>query len=67
MWDIAKAVIKYSSHMTIIEILLSLFLPPLGVFLAYGISTTLVINIVLTLLGWLPGVLHAFWVLAKKS
>jgi uncharacterized membrane protein YqaE (UPF0057 family) len=53
--------------MTIIEVLLSLFLPPLGVFLAYGISTTLVINIVLTLLGWLPGVLHAFWVLAKKS
>jgi uncharacterized membrane protein YqaE (UPF0057 family) len=53
--------------MTLIEVLLSLFLPPLGVFLAYGISTTLVINIVLTLFGWLPGVLHAFWVISKKS
>jgi uncharacterized membrane protein YqaE (UPF0057 family) len=53
--------------MTIIEVLLSLLLPPLGVFLAYGISTTLLISIVLTLLGWLPGVLHAFWVIAKKS
>jgi uncharacterized membrane protein YqaE (UPF0057 family) len=53
--------------MTIIEVLLSLFLPPLGVFLAYGISTTLLVNILLTFLGWLPGVLHAFWVLSKKS
>ena len=53
--------------MTIIEVLLSLFLPPLGVFLAYGISTTLLINILLTFFGWLPGVLHAFWVISKKS
>jgi uncharacterized membrane protein YqaE (UPF0057 family) len=53
--------------MTIIEVLLSLFLPPLGVFLAYGISTTLLVNILLTFLGWLPGVLHAFWVISKKS
>jgi uncharacterized membrane protein YqaE (UPF0057 family) len=53
--------------MTIIEVILSLFLPPLGVFLAYGISTTLLVNILLTFLGWLPGVLHAFWVISKRS
>ncbi|WP_404790133.1 YqaE/Pmp3 family membrane protein [Altericista sp. CCNU0014] len=53
--------------MTFIEVLLSFFLPPLGVFLAYGISATLVINILLTVLGWVPGVIHAFWVISKKS
>jgi uncharacterized membrane protein YqaE (UPF0057 family) len=53
--------------MTIIEVLLSFFLPPLGVFLAYGFSMTLLVNILLTFLGWLPGVLHAFWVISKKS
>jgi uncharacterized membrane protein YqaE (UPF0057 family) len=62
-----QSIFNYGKAMTIIEVLLSLFLPPLGVFLAYGISTTLLINIVLTLLGWLPGVLHAFWVIAKKN
>ena len=53
--------------MTLVEILLSFFIPPLGVFLAYGISTKLIINIVLTLLGWVPGVIHAFWVIANKN
>jgi uncharacterized membrane protein YqaE (UPF0057 family) len=53
--------------MTIVEILLSVFLPPLGVFLAYGISTTLLINILLTLLGWLPGIIHAVWAISKKD
>lgn len=52
--------------MTFVEILLSFFLPPLGVFLAYGVSGTLIINILLTLLGWLPGVIHAFWVISKR-
>lgn len=53
--------------MTLVEIILSIFFPPLGVFLAYGISTTLLINIVLTFLGWIPGVIHAFWVIANKN
>ena len=48
--------------MSILTIVLNILLPPLGVFLEKGIGTALIINILLTILGWLPGVIHAFYV-----
>ncbi len=51
--------------MQLIRILLGILLPPVGVFLTYGFSTTLLINIALTFLGWIPGVIHAIWAIAK--
>lgn len=51
--------------MTLLRLVLAIVLPPLGVFLTYGISSTLLINILLTLLGWLPGSIHAVWAIAK--
>ncbi len=53
--------------MQLIRILLGILLPPVGVFLAYGFSTTLLINIALTFLGWIPGVIHAIWAIAKSE
>ncbi len=53
--------------MGIVNIIASILLPPLGVFMNMGISQALVINILLTLLGWLPGVIHALWIISKKS
>ncbi|WP_016952805.1 YqaE/Pmp3 family membrane protein [Anabaena sp. PCC 7108] len=53
--------------MKIIRLLLGFFLPPLGVFLTVGVNSTLFINILLTLLGWLPGSIHAIWVIAKHD
>ena len=52
--------------MDIIRILLSIFLPPLGVFLKVGIGLHFWINIILTLLGYVPGIVHAIWVQVKK-
>jgi uncharacterized membrane protein YqaE (UPF0057 family) len=49
------------------RIILGIFLPPLGVFLTYGVSSTLLINIGLTLLGWLPGSIHAVWAISKHE
>jgi uncharacterized membrane protein YqaE (UPF0057 family) len=49
------------------RLLLGLLLPPLGVFLTVGVGPTLFINILLTLLGWLPGSIHAVWVIAKHQ
>jgi uncharacterized membrane protein YqaE (UPF0057 family) len=46
---------------------LAILLPPVGVLLTYGLSTALLINIVLTLLGWVPGIIHALWALAKHD
>jgi len=45
--------------MSILTIILSILLPPVAVFMKHGIGTTLLISILLTLLGWLPGVIHA--------
>ncbi|WP_419814114.1 YqaE/Pmp3 family membrane protein [Glacieibacterium sp.] len=53
--------------MPILLIIASILLPPLGVFLARGIGTDFWINVVLTLLGWLPGVIHALWVVLSKA
>jgi len=53
--------------MSLINIVASILLPPLGVFLNMGVSQALVINIILTLLGWLPGVIHALWIVSKKA
>jgi uncharacterized membrane protein YqaE (UPF0057 family) len=35
------------------------FFPPLAVGIKKGFSGTLLLNILLTLLGWLPGFIHA--------
>ncbi|MEL6578335.1 MAG: YqaE/Pmp3 family membrane protein [Cyanobacteria bacterium J06621_12] len=53
--------------MGIIKIIASILLPPLGVFLTMGISQALLINVLLTLLGWVPGIIHALWIMSKKS
>ena len=52
--------------MDIIRIILSVLIPPLGVFLQVGIGTDFWINILLTLLGYIPGLVHAIWVIARK-
>lgn len=49
----------------LLRLILGIVLPPVGVFLTYGVSTTLFLNILLTLLGWLPGSIHAVWAIAK--
>jgi uncharacterized membrane protein YqaE (UPF0057 family) len=53
--------------MKLIQLILGVLLPPLGVFLAFGISSTLFINIGLTLLGWIPGIIHAVWAISKQQ
>ncbi len=54
--------------MFIVKIILSLLLPPVAAYLQVGISTHFWINIVLTLLGGIPGIIHALWlVLGKKT
>jgi uncharacterized membrane protein YqaE (UPF0057 family) len=49
----------------ILRILLSILLPPLGVFLQVGIGGQFWLNILLTLLGYFPGVIHAVYVIAS--
>ncbi|CDW54791.1 Pmp3 domain containing protein [Trichuris trichiura] len=43
----------------------SLIIPPIGVFMEKGCSQHLVINILLTLLGYIPGLIHACYIICK--
>ncbi|WP_218353024.1 YqaE/Pmp3 family membrane protein [Alteromonas lipotrueiana] len=52
--------------MDIIRIILSILLPPLGVFLQVGIGAQFWINVVLTLLGYIPGIIHAVYIIATR-
>ena len=49
----------------LVLIILSIFLPPIAVFLKSGIGTNLIINILLCLLFFIPGVIHALWITTK--
>lgn len=53
--------------MSILRIILSVIIPPLGVFFTVGIRGAFWLNILLTILGYLPGVIHAVWIIAKKD
>ena len=53
--------------MKLVRILAGILVPPLGIFLTVGVGPTLIINILLTLLGWLPGSIHALWVILKHE
>jgi len=50
----------------IIRILFAIFLPPVGVFLQVGLGLQFWINILLTLCGYFPGIIHALWVILRK-
>jgi len=51
--------------MSILTIVISILLPPLAVFLKHGLGSEFLISIILTLIGWLPGVIYAFYVNSK--
>lgn len=52
--------------MDLIRIILSVIIPPLGVFLQVGIGKHFWLNILLTLLGYIPGLVHAIYIIARK-
>ena len=52
--------------MDLIRTLFAILLPPLGVFLQVGIGKHFWLNIILTLFGYLPGIIHAVYIIAKK-
>lgn len=52
--------------MDLIRIILAVVFPPLGVFLQTGLSKAFFVNILLTMLGFIPGIVHAIWIIAKQ-
>jgi uncharacterized membrane protein YqaE (UPF0057 family) len=52
--------------MQLVRLVASAMIPPLGVFLRCGLGKSFWLNLILTLFGYLPGVVHAFWILLKE-
>ena len=46
-------------------VILAIILPPLAVFLKRGAGKDLVINIILCLIFFFPGLIHALWIVFK--
>jgi uncharacterized membrane protein YqaE (UPF0057 family) len=63
--DLPRKVEIRRLEVDLLRIVVAILLPPLGVFLQVGISKHFWINILLTLLGYIPGIVHAVWVIAK--
>ncbi|URE46739.1 low temperature and salt responsive protein, partial [Musa troglodytarum] len=48
---------------TFLEVILAILLPPVGVFLRYGCGVEFWIDLLLTILGYIPGIIYAIYVL----
>lgn len=53
--------------MQVIRIILAIILPPVGVFLTVGIKPHFWLNVLLTILGFVPGIVHALYVIIAKG
>ncbi|MEX1035917.1 MAG: YqaE/Pmp3 family membrane protein [Sneathiella sp.] len=50
----------------VLKIILAIILPPLGVFFEVGLSKHFWINVILTILGYIPGIIHAVYIIARR-
>lgn len=63
--NLFNSIAKRLSHLSgtdILFVVCAIFIPPLAVFLKIGLTTQFWINIILTILGFVPGQIHALWV-----
>ncbi|MSU89068.1 YqaE/Pmp3 family membrane protein [Rhodobacteraceae bacterium 2CG4] len=51
----------------IFRIIIAIILPPLGVLLEVGLGKHFWINILLTILGYVPGIVHAVYIIARDE
>ncbi|SDS26653.1 Uncharacterized membrane protein YqaE, homolog of Blt101, UPF0057 family [Halopseudomonas xinjiangensis] len=52
--------------MDIVRLIFAIILPPVGVFMQVGLSGAFWLNILLTLLGYVPGIIHAVYIILKR-
>ncbi|PWN23885.1 UPF0057-domain-containing protein [Microstroma glucosiphilum] len=58
---------QVSSNSDVLLYFLAIFVPPVPVFIKRGCSNAFWINIILWLLAWIPGVIHAWYIIAKNE
>jgi uncharacterized membrane protein YqaE (UPF0057 family) len=55
------------TFMDICKFICAILLPPVAVFLERGCGLQLLLNILLTLLGYIPGLIHALFIIIHCS
>jgi uncharacterized membrane protein YqaE (UPF0057 family) len=53
--------------MNFLRLVFAIVLPPVAVFMTSGLSSAFLVNILLTLVGWVPGIIHAVWYIQKTD
>ena len=53
--------------MDVVRILLAILIPPLGVLMQVGLTLHFWLNILLTLLGYVPGIVHAIYIIVTRK
>jgi len=51
----------------ILRIIIAIFIPPLAAFLTVGIALQFWLNLILTLCFFVPGMIHALWLVLRKN
>lgn len=51
----------------LIHILIAVLCPPIAVFMRVGLKSQFWLNLLLTLMAYIPGLVHAIWLLAQTS
>jgi uncharacterized membrane protein YqaE (UPF0057 family) len=51
----------------LVAILLAVFLPPVGVLVKEGLGVQFLVNLVLTFLGYIPGIIHALYIILRNK
>ena len=51
----------------VLRIVLAIFLPPVAAFLTVGFGLHFWLNLILTLLFFIPGVIHALWLVFRSG
>jgi uncharacterized membrane protein YqaE (UPF0057 family) len=53
--------------MDLIKIICAIIFPPVAAFLQVGLGKHFWLNILLTILGIIPGIIHALWIIVKNK
>jgi uncharacterized membrane protein YqaE (UPF0057 family) len=53
--------------MNVVRIILALLIPPVAAFLTVGIGLHFWLNILLSIFFWVPGMIHALWLVVKHA
>jgi uncharacterized membrane protein YqaE (UPF0057 family) len=56
-----------NKDISLLALLLAIFIPPVGVLIKEGLGVQFLINLILTFLGYIPGIVHALYIILREK